>query len=273
MLEGATIILAEPQACCMNSQSPDRPRVALFATCLVDFFRPSVGFAAAKLIEAAGCSVDVPAGQTCCGQPAYNSGDKSTAADLARQTIAVLESFDYVVVPSGSCAGMLKVHYPHLLAGDPAWGPRAEALAAKTFELVSFLVDVRGMSRVAARLSARATYHDSCSGLRELGVKAQPRQLLATVEGLDLVEMKDCEICCGFGGTFSVKFPEISNAIVEKKCANIDEAKADLLLAGDMGCLMNMAGKLRRQGRPIAARHVAEVLAGELADPPIGAPA
>lgn len=256
----------------MTRSHPERPRVALFATCLVDLLRPSVGFAAAKLIAASGCSVEVPAGQTCCGQPAYNSGDKDTAADLARQTIAVLEPFDYVVVPSGSCAGMLKAHYPDLLADDAIWAPRADSMARKTHELVSFLTDVRGMTRVEARLAARATYHDSCSGLRELGIKDQPRRLLASVEGLELVEMKDCEICCGFGGTFSIKFPEISNAIVEKKCANIVEAAPDLLLAGDVGCLINMAGKLRRQGRSIAVRHVAEVLAGELSDPPIGAP-
>jgi L-lactate dehydrogenase complex protein LldE len=256
----------------MTPATSTRPRVALFATCLVDLLRPSVGFAAAKLIEASGCDVEVPTGQTCCGQPAYNSGDKDTAADLARQTIAVLEPFDHVVVPSGSCAGMLKAHYPALLADDPAWASRAAALAARTHELVSFLTDVRGMMRVDARLAARATYHDSCSGLRELGIKEQPRRLLASVAGLELVEMKDCEICCGFGGTFSVKFPEISNAIVEKKCANICEAGPDLLLAGDVGCLLNMAGKLRRQGRAIAVRHVAEVLAGELSDPPIGAP-
>lgn len=254
----------------MTSAS-QRPRVALFATCLVDLFRPSVGFAAARLIEASGCDVEVPAGQTCCGQPAYNSGDRHTAADLARQTIAVLEPYDYVVAPSGSCAGMLKAHYPALLGDDPAWASRAAALAARTHELISFLTDIRGMTRVDSRLPARATYHDSCSGLRELGVKEQPRTLLASVEGLQLVEMNDCEICCGFGGTFSVKFPEISNAIVEKKCANIVEAETDLLLAGDLGCLMNMAGKLRRQGRAVAVRHVAEVLAGDLSDPPIGA--
>ncbi len=256
----------------MTYPDPARPRVALFATCLVDLLRPSVGFAAARLIEASGCDVEVPKGQTCCGQPAYNSGDKDTAADLARQTIAVLEPFDHVVVPSGSCAGMLRAHYPALLADDTVWAPRAAAIAAKTHELISFLTDVRGITRVDAKLAARVTYHDSCSGLRELGIKEQPRKLLASVEGLELVEMKDCEICCGFGGTFSIKFPEISNAIVEKKCANIAEAGADLLLAGDVGCLLNMAGKLRRQGRTIAVRHVAEVLAGELSDPPIGAP-
>jgi L-lactate dehydrogenase complex protein LldE len=239
----------------MDSLPPEGPRVALFVTCLVDLIRPSVGFAAVKLLEDAGCHVSVPTGQTCCGQPAYNSGDKSTAADLARQTIAALEGFDYVVVPSGSCAGMLKAHYPELLAADSAWKDR----------------DVQGINRVKAQLTARVTYHDSCSGLRELAIKEQPRALLASVEGLELVEMADCEICCGFGGTFSIKFPEISNAMVEKKCANIVEANTDLLLAGDLGCLMNMAGKLRRQGSTVEVRHVAELLAGELSEPAIGA--
>jgi L-lactate dehydrogenase complex protein LldE len=248
------------------------PRVALFVTCLVDLMRPSVGFAAAKLIEAAGCTVEVPTGQTCCGQPAYNSGDKATAEALARQTIAACEGADYVVAPSGSCAGMLKVHYPKLLADDAAWSGRAERFAAKVHELVSFLVDVRGMRGVGQTLIARATYHDSCSGLRELGIKEQPRKLLASVEGLELVEMADCEVCCGFGGTFAVKYGDISNAMVEKKCANIAESGADLVLAGDLGCLLNMAGKLKREGRTAAARHVAEVLAGELSDPPIAAP-
>ena len=255
----------------MSSVPSDRPHVALFVTCLVDLIRPSVGFAAAKLLEDAGCDVSVPTGQTCCRQPAYNSGDKASAADLARQTIAAVEGFDYVVAPSGSCAGMLKAHYPELLASDAAWKSRATRLAEHTYELISFLTDVRGISHVNSRLAARATYHDSCSGLRELAIKDQPRKLLASVEGLELVEMADCEICCGFGGTFSIKFPEISNAMVEKKCANIVEANTDLVLAGDLGCLMNMAGKLRRQGRTIEVRHVAEVLAGELSEPAIGA--
>lgn len=246
------------------------PRVALFVTCLVDLMRPSIGFAAVKLLEAAGCEVDVPAAQTCCGQPAYNSGDKATAAALARQTIAALEGFDYVVAPSGSCAGMLKKHYPALLAGDKEWSGRATAFGTQVHELISFLVDVRGVTSVDAELHESVTYHDSCSGLRELNVKEQPRRLLASVRGLKLVEMADCEICCGFGGTFAVKYSDISNAMVEKKTANISEAGTDLLLAGDLGCLMNMAGKLRRQGNSVAVRHVAEVLAGEMSDPPIG---
>lgn len=252
-----------------NAAPPDAPRVALFVTCLVDLVRPSVGFAAVSLLERAGCTVTVPQAQTCCGQPAYNSGDRATAEALARQTIAALEGYDYVVAPSGSCAGMLKAHYPKLLAGDVAWAPRARALAATVHELVSFLVDVRGMADVGQTLKARVTYHDSCSGLRELGIKEQPRRLLASVEGLELVEMADNEVCCGFGGTFAVKYSDISNAMVEKKSANIAETASDLVLAGDLGCLLNMAGKLRREGRTVQARHVAEVLAGELSDPPI----
>jgi L-lactate dehydrogenase complex protein LldE len=247
-----------------------RVRVGLFVTCLVDLLRPSVGFAAAKLLADAGCEVDVPAAQTCCGQPAYNSGDKATAQDIARLTIAAFEGFDYVVAPSGSCAGMLKAHYPELLAEDREWAARAKAFAGKVHELVSFLVDVRGMTAVGAEFEGRAIYHDSCSGLRELGIRAQPRRLLASVRGLELVEMADSDVCCGFGGTFAVKYPEISNAIVERKTEHIAATQADIVLAGDLGCLMNMAGKLSRQGRPIAARHVAEVLAGETRDPPIG---
>ena len=254
----------------MTDSPADRPRVALFATCLVDLMRPSVGFAAAALLERAGCIVEVPTGQTCCGQPAYNSGDKHNAVVLAKQTIEALEAYDFAVAPSGSCTGMVKVHYPRLLADDPVWKARADALAAKTHELVSFLVDVRGMTTVASRFEGRVTYHDSCSGLRELGIKDQPRKLLGTVGGLELVEMADSEICCGFGGTFSLKHPDVSNAIVEKKTANISSTKADLVLAGDLGCLLNMAGKLSREGRPVKARHVAEVLAGELDEPPIG---
>jgi L-lactate dehydrogenase complex protein LldE len=241
----------------------------LFVTCLVDLLRPSIGFAAAKLLHDAGCDVEVPV-QTCCGQPAYNSGDKGDAAALARQTIAALGSYDYVVAPSGSCAGMLKLHYPQLLQDDPDWSPRAVAFAGKVHELVSFLVDVRGLTSVDAAFTGRATYHDSCSGLRELGIRDQPRKLLASVRGLELVELADADVCCGFGGTFSVKYPDISNAIVERKAEHISATAADVLLAGDLGCLINMKGKLSRQGRKIAARHVAEVLAGETSDPAIG---
>jgi L-lactate dehydrogenase complex protein LldE len=247
-------------------------RVGLFVTCLVDLFRPTVGFAAAKLLEEAGCVVAVPRAQTCCGQPAYNSGDRGDTRAIAVQVIAAFEPFDYVVAPSGSCAGMIREHYPALFDDDPTMQARARALAARTYELVSFLTDVRGMSRVAARFDGTVTYHDSCSGLRELGVKQQPRKLLATVEGLRLKELPGAEICCGFGGTFCVKYPEISDKIVGEKTADIAATGAGTLLAGDLGCLLNMAGKLTREGRPVAVRHVAEVLAGMTDTAPIGAP-
>lgn len=248
-------------------------RVALLVTCLVDLFRPSIGFAAVKLLEAAGCTVEVPRAQVCCGQPAYNSGDKPDAKAIARQIIAAFAGYDYVVAPSGSCAGMVRVHYPELFADEPATLPAAAALAARTYELVSFLTDVRGLTEVAARCAAHVTYHDSCSGLRELGVKAQPRKLLASVAGLALDELPGAEICCGFGGTFAVKYPEISDKMANDKVIDIDSTGAECVLAGDLGCLLQIAGKLSRTGSKVAARHVAEVLA-DMTDtvPPIGAP-
>jgi len=245
-------------------------RVGLFVTCLVDLFRPTVGFAAVKLLEEAGCTVEAPRAQTCCGQPAYNSGDRADTRAIAARVIAAFEPYDYVVAPSGSCAGMIREHYPTLFGDDPALQKRAQALAARTYELVSFLTDVRAVSRVAARFDGTITYHDSCSGLRELGVKQQPRKLLATVEGLRLAELPGAEICCGFGGTFCVKYPAISDKIVSEKTADIAATGADTLLAGDLGCLLNMAGKLQREGRLIAVRHVAEVLAGMTDGAPIG---
>jgi L-lactate dehydrogenase complex protein LldE len=248
---------------------PTNPRVALFATCLVDTIRPTIGFAAAKLLEDAGCRVEVPR-QTCCGQPAFNSGDRASARDLAMQMIEAFESYDYIVVPSGSCGGMIKAHYPELFAGDPNLALRAEKLAAKTFELVSFLTDILGVSAVSARFEGNVTYHDSCSGLRELGIQSQPRKLLSTVAGLTLVEMKDSDVCCGFGGTFAVKYSEISDKIVSEKAGNVSASEAGTLLAGDLGCLLNMAGKLSRNGSAVEVRHVAEVLAGMTDIPAIG---
>jgi L-lactate dehydrogenase complex protein LldE len=245
------------------------PRIALFVTCLVDLFRPSVGFAAVKLLEDAGCTVEVPETQTCCGQPAWNSGDRGDALAIARQVVKAFAPYDYVVAPSGSCAGMIKAHYPHLFAVDDPDRVAALALAAKTHELVSFLTDVMKVERVAAKVEASATYHDSCSGLRELGVKHQPRKLLKSIAGLKLAEMTDSEVCCGFGGTFCVKYPDISNAMLARKTEKIAATGADLLLAGDLGCLMNMAGKLKRGGSTMQVRHVAEVLAGDLSAPPI----
>jgi L-lactate dehydrogenase complex protein LldE len=256
----------------MTASPTEKPRIALFVTCLVDLFRPSVGFAAAKLLEDAGCDVFVPS-QTCCGQPAYNSGDRALAKELAKQVIDAFSSYDYVVAPSGSCAGMLAKHYPELFADDPNLALRANAFAGKVYELASFLTEVRGVEAVSASFAGRVTYHDSCSGLRELGVAAQPRKLLQSMQGLELVEMEECTTCCGFGGTFSLKFGEISAAIAERKVENIEATGAPVVLAGDLGCLMNMAGKLARDGSPVEVRHFAEILAGMTDAPAIGAPA
>ncbi|MCO6419165.1 (Fe-S)-binding protein [Siccirubricoccus sp. KC 17139] len=251
--------------------SQTRPRVALFVTCLVDLYRPNVGFSAIALLEEAGCEVVVPPGQTCCGQPAYNSGDRATAKDLARAVIDAFLPYDYAVVPSGSCGGQISHHYPGLFADDPEYRGKAERLAAKTHELVSFLTDIRGLTAPKARYDGVVTYHDSCSGLRELGIKAQPRALLAAMPGVTLQEMADAEICCGFGGTFCVKYPDISTRMVADKVKSIAATGADTLLAGDMGCLLNMAGRLKREGLPVKVRHVAEVLAGRTGEaPPIG---
>jgi L-lactate dehydrogenase complex protein LldE len=244
-------------------------RVGFFVTCLVDVFRPSVGFAAIRLLEGAGCIVEVPAGQTCCGQPAYNNGDREDARAIAAQVLTLFRGYDYVVAPSGSCAGMLKKHYPELFADDLELGPVAREMAARTHELISFLTDVLGVSAVHAEFPRKVTYHDSCSSLREMGVDAQPRSLLQTVKGLTLIEAEDREACCGFGGTFSVKYPDISNAMVSRKTAAYGETGADVVLGGDLGCLMNIAGKLVREGSPVEVRHVAEVLAGVTDAPPV----
>ena len=242
--------------------SASKPRVALFVTCLVDLHRPTVGFAAIRLLEQAGCQVEVPRTQTCCGQPAYNSGDRATTRDLARGILDSFGGFDYVVVPSGSCGGMLRQHMPHLFEDDPNLRVRADALAARTYELVSFLTDVMGMTTLLARATGAVsvTYHDSCAGLRELGIKQQPRQLLRQM-GVTVVEMAEPEICCGFGGTFCVKYPEISTRMAADKTRGIAATGAGMVLAGDMGCLLAIAGRLSREGSPVAARHVAEVLA------------
>jgi L-lactate dehydrogenase complex protein LldE len=247
-----------------------KPNVGLLITCLADLFRPSVGFAAVKLLENAGCRVHVPE-QTCCGQPAYNAGARDQAQAMARRMITDFEAYDYVVAPSGSCAGMAAMHYPELFHGDPVWSRRARDLARRTFELTSFLTDVLKIEMVASDFAGTATYHDSCAGLREMNVKQQPRKLLDGVGGLTVRELPDAEVCCGFGGTFCIKYDEISLDIVERKIDDVIKTGADTLLAGDLGCLLNMAGALKRRGSSIEVRHVAEVLA-DMTDevPPIG---
>jgi L-lactate dehydrogenase complex protein LldE len=245
-----------------------QPRVGLFVTCLVDLLRPSVGFAALKLLEESGCKVTVPRVQTCCGQPAFNSGRTSDAKDLAKSAIAAFEDCDYVVAPSGSCAAMLRLRYPELMAGDPDWEFRAADFAARCHELVSFLVDVRGVTSVETRFDATAAYHDSCSALRELGIREAPRRLLATVSGLRLREIGD-EQCCGFGGTFCVKYPEIAARMARDKLNAAARCGAATVLSADLGCLIHLAGLAKREGVAISCRHVAEVLAGDVEAPAI----
>ena len=237
-------------------------RVALFVTCLVDLMRPRIGFAAIRLLEAAGCEVVVPARQTCCGQPAFNSGDRVSAAMLAKKVIAEFEGCEYVVAPSGSCADQIRNEYPGLLADEPEWHGRAVALASRVYELTDFLVNVAGIEKLPSDFRGTLTYHDSCTGLRSLGIKSQPRALLGKLKGVTLTEMNGAEECCGFGGTFSVKFGEISAAIAERKCDNIRAAGTAAIVGGDLGCLLNIEGKLRRMGDETPVLHIAEVLAG-----------
>ena len=245
-------------------------RIGLFVTCLADLMRPSVAFAAVKLLEDAGCSVEVPEAQTCCGQPALNSGDSGDARAIAKQVIQAFEGFEAVVGPSGSCMGTLRHDYPALFADDPAWRTRAENLSRRSHELLSFLVDVLKVERVDARYDGKVTYHDSCAGLREMGVRDHPRRLLASVKGLELVEMRGTEECCGFGGTFCVKYPEISTKMVDDKIAHIQASGAGTVLGGDLGCLLNIAGRIERRGLPVRVMHTAEMLAGMGGQPSIG---
>jgi L-lactate dehydrogenase complex protein LldE len=232
--------------------------------------RPSVGFAAVRLLEQSGCDVHVPATQTCCGQPAWNSGADRDAAAIARQVIEAFEGFDYVVVPSASCAGMIRVHYPEALATDTSYAPRARVLAEKTHELVEFLVRVGDMQTVKADCFTRACYHDSCSALRELRIKREPRQLLANVGGLELRELKEPEVCCGFGGLFSVKYPDISERMADDKIADAQSTGAEIITSTDLGCLLHLAGRIARRGLPLRARHIAEILAGDTDAPAMG---
>jgi L-lactate dehydrogenase complex protein LldE len=225
--------------------------------------RPSIGFAAMRLLEAAGCEVVVPRTQTCCGQPGYNSGDRESARALAEKLLREFEECEYVVVPSGSCAGTIRAHYPDLFQSEPLLLDRIRRLGVRTYELTDFLVNVVKLERVPGRFVGAITYHDSCSGLRELNVKHQPRTLLGNVAGLVLKEMTECEQCCGFGGTFAIKFGEVSAAIADRKCENIEASGADAVVLGDLGCMLNIEGRLRRRGNETAkVLHVAEVLAG-----------
>ena len=242
-------------------------RVALFITCLADLYRPEVGFAAVRLLEDAGFAVEVPA-QGCCGQPNFNSGDRSGAAEIAEALMRRFSAYDFVVAPSGSCAAMIRCHFPTLFPEDSDERVLAEALAEKTYELTSFLHDIVGGSCGSVAWPAVVTYHDGCSGLRELGIKRQPRQLLQAVTGLELREMADADACCGFGGMFCVKYPEISNRIAATKTADVTATGADYVVTGETGCLLQIQGKLHRDGSAIRAVHIAEILADSLEDYP-----
>jgi L-lactate dehydrogenase complex protein LldE len=236
-------------------------RVGLLVTCLVDLMRPRIGFAALELLECAGCEVVVPANQTCCGQPGWNSGDRASARALAEKLIAEFEGCDYVVAPSGSCSGMVKTHYRDLFPGEGAWLERAERLAARTWELADFLVNIAKIEKLPGKFTGSVNYHDSRSGLREMGVKRQPRTLLAKLPGVELKEMRDCEVCCGFGGTFAVKFGEVSAAMADAKCAQIAATGAQAVVLGDLGCMLNIEGRLRRRGDAnTRVLHIAELL-------------
>jgi len=253
-----------------NGHPEPRFRVALFATCLADLFRPSVAFASLRLLEEAGCDVVVPDEQTCCGQPAYNTGDYAATVPLARKVVAMLEPYEYVVIPSGSCAGMISEHYPRVLEGE--WQQRSQDLAAKTYELTTFLSEVAGLERKEPVTSQQTvTYHDSCAGLRELGIREQPRALLQNLCGITVTEMDQTDVCCGFGGTFCAKMPEISAKMADDKLATAARTGASVLTGGDLGCLMSLAGRAHRESVDIEIRHIAELLAGETT-PPLGKP-
>lgn len=251
--------------------TPQSPRVALFVTCLANVYRPTVAEATVELLEAAGCRVEVPMNQSCCGQIGYNAGAIDSAKPVARNIITTFEGFDYVVAPSGSCAGMIVHHYPQLFADDPLWAPRAAAVAERTWEITGFLVDVMRFD-VPRRVDFGervASYHDSCAGFRELGIKQQPRKLLAGA-GVAIREMQGTEVCCGFGGTFCAKLPDISVAMADEKIGNARKAGANTMIGGDLGCLLHLSGRSKAAGYGIEFRHVVEVLADRLDRPALG---
>lgn len=244
-----------------NARGPQRPsRVALFVTCLGDVFYPEVGEATVRLLRRLGLAVDFPLAQTCCGQPAFNAGFHSQARLVAQRHLALFAAYDYVVVPSGSCTAMLRIFYPELFAADPVYREQAESLAARTYELSEFLVKIVGVEKLGAVFRGKVAYHASCHLLRELGVAEEPRRLLAHVEGVEVVPLDTAEQCCGFGGTFAVKYPDISEAMVQKKLASLKRSGADTLVSCDAGCLLHLAGRLHRQGESIQIMHLAELL-------------
>jgi len=235
-------------------------KVSLFITCIADQMYPEVGESVVRLLHRLGCEVEFPEGQTCCGQPAFNSGYRDEAREVARQWIRAFEGSEYIVAPSGSCAGMIRHYYPQLFEDEPEWKEKAERLSARTYELSQFLVHVLGVEATGARFAAKATFHPSCHAMRLLGVRGEPERLLAGVEGLEMIELKCKEDCCGFGGTFAVKMSEMSEAMVSEKARNVAETGAEVLIGTDLGCLMNIEGRLKKEGKTVRVMHLAEVL-------------
>jgi L-lactate dehydrogenase complex protein LldE len=239
-------------------------KVTLFVQCLVDGIYPEVGEAMLKIFRKLDLTVDCPADQTCCGQPAFNAGYRREARVAAERFIRIFEKAEVVVCPSGSCVHMVRRHYPDLFRDSPDWRRRAQAVRGKTFELTQFLVDVMGVEDHGGRFDGRITLHDSCQALRALGISAQPRRLIAKIAGAEFVEMRDSERCCGFGGSFAVKYPEISTAMVDDKVHNIIATGADAVVGVDISCLMNIQGRLSRMKSPIRVLHIAQLLAGSI---------
>ncbi len=247
------------------------PSVQLFGTCLIETLRPEAGMAVVRVLERLGIEVQYPHGQTCCGQPAFNAGAWEDARAMARYTLDILNggrderplaSTSPIVVPSGSCADMIVHHYPELFANDSKYGPVAEAVAARTYEFTQFLTEVLGVANLEAHAQGRLTYHSSCHLLRGLGVKEGPRQLLANVDGVEVVDLPGAAECCGFGGLFAVKMSDISGAMLRRKLDHIESTHADTVVGCDVSCLLHIGGGLHRRGSKIETRHLAEILAG-----------
>ncbi|MEE8443081.1 MAG: (Fe-S)-binding protein [Dehalococcoidia bacterium] len=239
-------------------------KASLFVSCLVDQFYPEIGESVVKILRRLGVEVDFPAGQTCCGQPAFNSGFSNQAKPLARRFIDLFADSEYVVIPSGSCTSMLKVFSPQLFQDDTALTDQARSLAERTYEFSQFLVNVLGVTDVGARFEGTVTYQASCHLLREIGGTTEAQDLIRSVRGVQFVEMADTNDCCGFGGTFSVKFPQISGAILDSKLSSIEATGSDILVSCDAGCLMHMAGAMSRRGMKTRPMHLAQLLAGEV---------
>ena len=252
----------------LSSDIKDRPTVGVFVTCLVDTMRPEIAWATVKLLEDAGCTVIVPMGQSCCGQPAYNAGDTVSASKVAKGLISAFKDCDYIVAPSGSCAGMLRLHLPELLKSE-----EAKDLASRFYELSDFLVNMLDYTpsplkdvnlkdaKEADTDKLKIAYHDSCSAAREINVYAEPRRLIESATGIAPISLGEKEACCGFGGLFAVKYSNVSNKIVTDKSNDIAATGASILSSGDLGCLMNIAGRIRRQGRDVRCYHWAEIAA------------